>query len=90
MANKRQLKQSINYIMSRLFAECVAASFYSSKSTPEEVDDILAAIVLMRSDFIARISHPEPGMAKKQYFKNLKEDFNKQIDEIFDQLSNLA
>lgn len=29
MANKRDLKRTINYITSELFAECVAASLYN-------------------------------------------------------------
>ncbi len=90
MANKRQLKQSVNYILSELFAECVAASLYSSKTAAEEVDGILAAIVMMRADFIARISHPEPGMEQKKFFNNLKLDFNKKVDEIVDQITSLA
>ena len=38
MTNKRDLKRTINYITSDMFAECVAASLYSSKPAAEDVD----------------------------------------------------
>ena len=48
MANKRDLKRTINYITSDMFAECVAASLYSSKPAAEDVDGILTAIGIIR------------------------------------------
>ncbi len=90
MANKRDLKRNIDYICSGLFAECVAASLYGGTQSNETVDGILSSIIMTRSDFIARISHPEPGMNAKTYFKHLAEDFNKQANEVIDQINSLA
>jgi predicted naringenin-chalcone synthase len=89
MANKRTLKKTINYICSDLFAECVAASLYSGKPDQEDVNALLASILSIHSDFIRRISHPEPGMKDKEYFQELMKDFNKQVSEIIDQIGNL-
>lgn len=90
MANKRDLKRTINYITSELFAECVAASLYNGKSAPENVDGILSSVIMIHNDFISRVSHPEPGVPQKQYYKNLAVDFNKQTSEIIDQICNLS
>lgn len=90
MANKRDLKRSIHYITSALFAECVAASLYNGNPKQEDVDGILSAIVMVNDDYINRISHLEPGVQPKVYYKNLISNFNKQVDEIVDQISNLA
>ena len=90
MANKRNLKRTINYITSDMFAECVAASLYSAKPAAEDVDGLLSAIVMIRADFISRVSHPEPGVEAKKYYKQLIDDFNKQACEIVDQIDNLA
>lgn len=90
MANKRDLKRNINYITSELFAECVAASLYSGKNEKEDVDNILSSIVIVRNDFITRVSHPEPGIPQKQYYKNLIDSFNKQASEIVDHICNLS
>lgn len=90
MSNKRSLKKQINYICSDLFAECVAASLYgNSNVSDEDKDAMLSGIMLTHSDFISRISHPEPGMQQKKYFKNLISDFNKRVDEYVDQITNL-
>ena len=90
MANKRDLKRTINYITSELFAECVAASLYGGQPEKGDADSILSSIVMTNSNFIKRISHPEPGISAKSYFKDLVAEFNKQASEIVDQISNLA
>ncbi len=90
MANKRQLKRTINYITSELFAEAMAAVIYSDKANKKEGDSILASIILMRDDFISRVSHPEPGMAPKKYYKILVNNFNSVVSETIDNISNLG
>ena len=90
MASKRDLKRTINYITSELFAETVAASLYNGKPSQEDVDGILSSIVMVNSDFIKRVSHPEPGIKPGAYYQNLIHDFNKQVSEIIDQISNIG
>ncbi len=90
MASKRNLKKSINYICSELFAECVAFSLYVVKDgNTENVEALLHSILVIHNDYVCRISHPEPGMQQKQYFNVLVRDFNAQISEIIDQIANM-
>ncbi len=89
MTNKRDLKKAISYICSDLFAECVAASLCSEKDQ-KTCDDMLTAILLMHDDFVRRISHPEPGMEQKKYYKALITDFHKEVSAVIDQISALA
>ncbi len=89
MANKRSLKKNINYICSDLFSECVAASLYTGKKNKEDINAILTSILIVHNNYICRVSHPEPGMSSKSYFKDLKEKFNLQVDEIIDQIANI-
>ena len=89
MANKRNLKRTINYICSDLFAEAVAASLYGEKPNKDNIDALLSPILIIHNDFLSRVSHPEPGMDKKVYYKAIIEDFNKQASEIIDQIQNL-
>ena len=89
MANKRELKKLVNYICSDLFSECIAASLYNGNSNEEEVNSILISILIVQRDYVCRISHPEPGMPPKDYFKVLKERLNMQIDEISDNIANI-
>ena len=86
MANKRDLKRSLNYASSALFAECVAAYLTTAKEDHSTVDATLTCIIKTHSDFVRRVSHPEPGMKAKKYYRVLVEDFNKQVGELIDQI----
>jgi len=87
MANKRLLKRNINLISEELFAECVAASLYGNNR--EGAEALIFCILKLQDDFICRISHLEPGMPAKAYFKRLKEDFIAQVSEVADQINNM-
>lgn len=90
MANKRNLKRNINYVCSELFSEAVAVSMYSSKTTEEDVNALLASILVIHNDYVRRVSHQEPGLAPKLFYKDLVNSFNKQVSEIVDQVVNLG
>ena len=89
MANKRALKKSISYICSELFAECVATSIYSNNSDKANMDTLLKRILKLNSEYITRVSHPEPGMKAKKYYGVLIDSFNQEVDEVVDQIGNL-
>lgn len=89
MANRRKLKKIINYICKDLFSECIAASLYSNSKKKDEINAILTSIIIIRQHYICRVSHPEPGMAPKRYFNDLKNKLNMQIGEIIDNISNI-
>lgn len=89
MTNKRNLKRTINYLCGDLFAECIAASLYNGKTNKDDVDALLTSILVLNNNYVRRISHPEPGMSAKKYFKDLITNFNKQALEIIDQINNL-
>ncbi|MGM9704967.1 MAG: hypothetical protein ACI3YB_03140 [Prevotella sp.] len=88
MANKRDLKHAINGVCNDLFAECVATVHYGNKSNSENIGAILISIVTINNEYIRRVSHPEPGMKAKTYFKDLISNFNKQALEILDQIGS--
>ena len=90
MSNKRDLKKSINYICSELFAECVAASLYNGNPSEDSANAILTSIMMVQNNYVRRISHPEPGMDSTKYFKDLIGNFNKQVSEIVDQIAALG
>lgn len=90
MSNKRDLKRNVNYVCSELFSEVVAASIYSDKVSDEDVKALLASILVIHNDYVRRVSHVEPGMKPKVFFKNLTTSFNKQVSEIVDQVVSLG
>ena len=83
MATKRDLKRNINYICSELLAECIASALYSGNPDKESVDNLLKTILKLQHNYISRISHTEPNIAKV-YYKTLKQHFHKEVDEIID------
>lgn len=89
MANKRSLKRAINLICEELFAEAVAASLYGNEPHKENADAVLFSIIRLQSDYLSRVSHAEPGLKAKVYFKDLREKFSAGADEIVDQINNL-
>ena len=91
MANKKSLKHAINLICDELFAEAVAASLYGNEPHKEKTgaDAVLTSIIRLQADYISRISHVEPGMAPKAYFKALRSKFTTEVDEIVDRINSL-
>lgn len=87
MAKRKTLKRNINQICTDLFAECIAMSLYGTDSEKENAESLMHSIIKIESDFISRISHTEPGMTAKAYFKDLITKFKAQITEIADQIS---
>lgn len=87
MMNKRSLKKAINAVSDQLFANAVAVSLYGSNRNAENDEALINSIITLREDFVSRISHPEPGMKKQAYYKDLREKFITQAQEIADQIS---
>ena len=87
MANKRTLKRAIHLICEDLFAEAIALSLYGVKSQQQSATDLLYSIVKLEDEYICRVSHPEPGMKASDYFKDLREKFSAQVNDIIDQMN---
>lgn len=90
MANKRNLKKMLNYVCGELLAECVAASACSTRTDASDNMSVLFNNILrMHSDYIMRVSHPEPGMKPKTYYKVLVESFTDDVNDTIDQIGNM-
>ncbi len=86
MANRRQLKKSINLVAGSLLVECVATQHFEHQAPQEDIDNIMASILRLQDDMICRVSHPEPGMPAKVFFKKLRTEMAQRTDEIINQL----
>ncbi len=89
MSNKRELKRAITQQSSCLFAECVAMSLYGGKEHREDMDVLLNSIIRINNEYVSRVSHPEPGMKAKLYYRSLVNSFQKDVDEIIDHINNV-
>lgn len=89
MANKRTLKRCIKLISEELFTEAVAAALYGNEPNKDNTEALLFSIIRIQNDYISRVSHPEPGITARMYYKNLREKFNAEVGDIVDQINNL-
>jgi hypothetical protein len=89
MANKRTLKHAINLICEELFTEAVAASLYGNERHQDNAEALLFSIIKLQANYISRVSHVEPGLKAKSYFKDLREKFNAEVGDIIDQINSL-
>lgn len=80
MANKRELKKSINYVVGDLFQECIILKMVK-KSDNAKADEVLTDILNLQNEFLARANHPQPGNVKG-YFRKLYIDFGDSVDAI--------
>lgn len=88
MANKRTLKKAVNYISGELFTECIVIKKFSQNIDEEKIKNIMVSILNMQDEFIKRINHPEPGNIKGSY-KKIREDLNKQLNTIVEEISSI-
>lgn len=88
MANRRNLKKSINHIASELFTECLVNALYVPGTDKDKADQLMGEILDMQNEFLSRVSHTEPGNVKG-FYKKLKVDFNAKVGEIIDKLGKL-
>ena len=87
MTNKRTLKKGINVICDSLYAECIAVSLYGPEESQKNVENAFQAVMKIQRHYLSRVSHPEPGIKPKAYFKDLREKFGKEVTEILDQIN---
>lgn len=87
MANKRTLKHTISFVCEELLAECIAASLYGHNK--DGAESLIYSVFKMQDNYLRRVSHPEPGLKPRQYYKDLRERFAEQVNELVDQLNNL-
>lgn len=81
------MKKAINVVSDQLFANAVAVSLYGNNRNAENDQALIESIINMRNDFVSRISHPEPGMKKQEFYKDLRDKFISQAQELADQIS---
>lgn len=88
MASRRNLKKDISYIIGDIFTECLIYKELVPGTDQEAADSLLVDLLRIDNEFITRISHTEPGNAKK-YYSALVKDFQDSISEILNKLTKL-
>ncbi len=90
MANKRDLKKVINYVAGELLSECLCNKYLIPGVDVEKVDTLMGRIIAIQDEYLCRVNacgDKEPK-AVKAYYRKLREDFDKAIDEVLNELNS--
>jgi hypothetical protein len=61
-------------------------SLYGTEDQMQQAETLLNSIIKLGTEYLKRVSHPEPGMSPKKYYKDLIDKFTAQAQEIIDQI----
>ncbi len=91
MANKRDLKKEINYVAGELLAECLCNKYLIPGVDGEKVDALMGRVIGIQDEYLSRVgaSGDKDPKGVKAYYKKLRTDFDKEIDEVFLDLAAL-
>ncbi len=80
MASRKLLKKQINEVCGELFADCVALKM-CEQCSDEVINQVMAEILQLRLEFVARISHTEKGSVRL-FYKKLRQEFSEKAEAI--------
>lgn len=88
MASRKHLKKAIKDICSGLFADCVALTMVGQGDN-EGLQKLMADILATYGDYVKRISHVEPGVSAREFFRKLRSDFAEKANSLSDEIIRL-
>jgi hypothetical protein len=88
MAKRKNLKKTINGICGVLFTDVLICAYNHPELPTQTIDELLAQILNLQNEFIARINHTEKGSVKKFYIK-LRNEFETAINQLIDKINEL-
>ncbi len=89
MASRKDLKKVIAFIADELATEAFYLSYNSKAETATWVE-LFNKIFTLQNEYIARVSHAEPGMPASKYFAALCISFNEEAKAILDEIHKLS
>lgn len=84
MASRKQLKKSIKLVTGELFADCVALSM-CQQGNEETLNALMQEVIDLHIDFVARISHTEPGNVHG-FYRQLKTEFTQKANNLSERI----
>ncbi len=85
MASRKNLKKSVKSVCDDLFADCVVLSMVE-QGDREELNKLMGEVAALYGDIVCRISHVEPGLAPREYFKKVRNDFTERANSLSDRI----
>lgn len=88
MAKRRELKKTIEYLSGELMTEVLLSSL-QPKADQAKLRELMTRICVMNTEYRSRIQNPSGTADKKlvkKYYKKLCDDFNTEVDKIYEEL----
>lgn len=89
MASRKNLKKVITFVVDDLATEAFMMSF-DAKCDTEAWVNLFNKIFNLNNEYVARVSHVEPGMSAKKYFNALCDSFNKDARALLVEIEELS
>jgi len=93
MANLRELKKDISYLVLELISDCFMYSDFHPGEKTDELSALVSEAVDLRNDLIARVNNPlsrDDPKAVRAHYQAIKKDLITGIDTLFGKLSALS
>ena len=92
MANIRDLKKDINFLMEEVIETCFLHYHLkgNDKKEKEKIDQIIDEIILKRNELIQKVNNPDLKEGKqpgKKYYTDIISDMVKKAEESFEKLN---
>lgn len=93
MANIRNLKKDIDYLVGEVISDCYTFMYLHGEEKKEEVVKIIEDIVSQRNQLFQRANNPGKELDKKtikKHYKSIYNDLLTNVDQSFSKLSELT
>ena len=92
MASKKSLKKDISFLIDEVLGTCLMRKELGNDKHHEEIDNIIAEILLFREEILNKVNNPQLTEAHKNlrsYYRSVYQDLMNKVNESFDKLNAL-
>jgi len=93
MANKREIKKDVDYLVGEVISDCYTYLMIHGETNRDNVVEIMGSIVEKRNELIGRVNNPDKKFDSKQvkaHYKAINVDLLSAVDDSFSKLSGLS
>lgn len=94
MANIRDLKKDIDYLVYEVISDCFSAmSVKQEEAISDKLAEIVSDAIILRNELFSKIKCKDDKKKPenmKNYYRNIRSELFKDIDELFERLSKVV
>ena len=93
MASKKNLKKDIIFLVDEVLGTCLMRKDLEDKKHQEEIDNLIAEMLIFREEIIEKVNNPKLTDAHKNlrtYYRSVYQELIRKVNESFDKLNSLT